>query len=94
VLRSWIVEKDGQKYAWDGEKGTPEVQALMDEWDGREYVARIGLVCGPTYTPNMVLELATDLLIGNYDDVIEWEDDDEPEPGTPGDGNIPSDAVT
>jgi hypothetical protein len=88
------VEKDGQRHAWDGEKGTPEVQALMDEWGGREYVSAIGLVCGPTYTPNMVLELASDLMIGNYDKVIEWETDAEPEPGTPGDGVIPADALT
>ena len=94
MLLSWkILSSDGITHAWDGEKGTPAVQALFDEWNGHEYIAHMGLVCGPTYTASMILELASDLLFGNDRRVVEWEDDDEPEPGSPGTGGIPEDAV-
>ena len=94
MLLSWkVLSSDGVTHAWDGEKGTPAVQALFDEWNGHEYIAHMGLVCGPTYTASMVLELASDLLFGNDRRVVEWKDDDEPEPGSPGTGGIPKDAV-
>jgi hypothetical protein len=91
MLLKWSVRKGDQVYSWDGKHGTPDVEQLVQQATGNIYTSSDGLICGPELTPNMVFNIAADFLFGNYNEIIEWETNDKPEPGT---DDMPQDATT
>lgn len=78
MLKSWKVRKGDEVFGhtWEG-IFPPALDEQVQKLSGQQYIALNRRIFDPPFTPEATFEIASDLLIGGYSEILEW--DEEPD---------------